>query len=72
MKDYTIRMREYFGHLLKGEDAPDWWTEGVPHLEMEDHLKERAALVKPKKDEDEKEKKEKKPEKIASGEGGSS
>jgi dipeptidyl aminopeptidase/acylaminoacyl peptidase len=45
-KDYTVRMREFFGHYLKGEPAPAWWTEGVPHLEMEEHLEERAKLVK--------------------------
>ncbi len=45
-KDYTVRMREFFDHYLKGEPAPDWWTEGVPHLEMEEHLEERAKLVK--------------------------
>jgi dipeptidyl aminopeptidase/acylaminoacyl peptidase len=44
-KDYTVRMREFFDHYLKGEPAPDWWTEGVPRLEMEEHLKERAKLV---------------------------
>jgi dipeptidyl aminopeptidase/acylaminoacyl peptidase len=63
MKDYTVRMMEYFGHLLKGAEAPEWWTEGVPHLEMEDHLKERAHLVKPRDKKDEEEQK-KKPEKI--------
>ncbi len=45
-KDYTVRMREFFGHYLKGEPAPEWWREGVPHLEMEEHLEERSKLVK--------------------------
>ena len=46
-KDYTVRMREFFGHYLKGEPAPEWWTEGVSHLDMEDHIKERIHLVQP-------------------------
>ncbi len=52
-KDYTVRMREFFDHHLKGEPAPDWWTEGVPHLEMEEHLKDRAKLVKGREEEEE-------------------
>lgn len=46
-KDYTVRMKEYFDHFLKGAPAPEWWTEGVPHLEMEDHIKARIHLVRP-------------------------
>lgn len=56
-KDYTVRMKEFFDHFLKGEPAPGWWTEGVPHLKMEDHLKERIHLVRP-------------PEAVAAGRGG--
>jgi hypothetical protein len=40
-KDYTIRMREYFDHALKGAPAPDWILNGVPRLRMEEHLKSR-------------------------------
>ncbi|MCX6544023.1 MAG: prolyl oligopeptidase family serine peptidase [Acidobacteria bacterium] len=46
-QDYTIRMKEFFDHYLMGKPAPKWMTDGVPRLEMEDHLKERAALKKP-------------------------
>jgi dipeptidyl aminopeptidase/acylaminoacyl peptidase len=46
-KDYTVRMLEFFDHYLKGAQAPEWWTDGVPHLEMEEHLKERIHLVRP-------------------------
>jgi hypothetical protein len=42
-KDYARRMREFFDHHLKGQPAPGWWTSGVSHLTIEDHLKERAA-----------------------------
>jgi dipeptidyl aminopeptidase/acylaminoacyl peptidase len=52
-KDYTVRMREYFDHFLKGAPAPDWMENGVPRLKMEEHLKSRM-------------KKEKEKEKIAS------
>jgi dipeptidyl aminopeptidase/acylaminoacyl peptidase len=51
LKDYTVRMREFFNHYLKGEPAPEWWTDGVPYLEMDDHIKERIHLVRPKKEE---------------------
>jgi dipeptidyl aminopeptidase/acylaminoacyl peptidase len=46
MQDYTLRMQEFFDHYLKGKAAPTWMTDGVPRLEMEDHLKQRAALRK--------------------------
>lgn len=29
--DYTIKMKEFFDHYLKGGPAPTWWTEGVPY-----------------------------------------
>ena len=45
-QDYTIRMKEFFDHYLKGTAAPKWMTDGVPRLEMDDHLKERAILKK--------------------------
>ncbi|HEY1186850.1 MAG TPA: prolyl oligopeptidase family serine peptidase, partial [Gemmata sp.] len=40
-KDYALRMREFFDHHLKGAPAPDWWAEGIPHLKMDEHLKNR-------------------------------
>lgn len=43
MKDYTVRMREFFDHYLKGKPAPKWWTEGVPLLKLKDELDERAV-----------------------------
>jgi dipeptidyl aminopeptidase/acylaminoacyl peptidase len=50
MKDYTVRMREFFDHHLKDADAPPWLREGVPHLKMDEHLDERGELVKPRDD----------------------
>jgi dipeptidyl aminopeptidase/acylaminoacyl peptidase len=29
--DYSIRMKEFFDHYLKGEPAPLWWSEGIPY-----------------------------------------
>lgn len=69
MKDYTIRMKEFFDHHLRGAEAPDWWAEGVPHLEMEEHLKERQELVKPKESEEEDTEKEE-PETATGGDSG--
>lgn len=40
-KDYAGRMKEFFDHHLQGKPAPGWWTDGVPHLKMDDHLKSR-------------------------------
>lgn len=42
MKDYGVRMLEFFDHFLKGKPAPDWWANGVNRLEMEKHLEKRA------------------------------
>lgn len=40
-KDYGNRMKEFFDHYLQGAPAPDWWKDGVPHLKMDEHLKNR-------------------------------
>jgi dipeptidyl aminopeptidase/acylaminoacyl peptidase len=42
MKDYTVRMKEYFDHYLMDKPAPKWLTDGVPLLKMKDHLEERT------------------------------
>jgi dipeptidyl aminopeptidase/acylaminoacyl peptidase len=41
-KDYSVRMMEFFDHHLKGAPAPDWWTEGVDHLKLSEHLDKRV------------------------------
>src|SRR5437763_14921768 len=33
MRDYTVRMKEYFDHFLMGAAAPDWMIRGVPRLQ---------------------------------------
>lgn len=45
-KDYTVRMKEFFDHYLMGKPAPAWYTEGVPYLDLKEHLKERAKDLK--------------------------
>lgn len=47
-QDYTVRMKEFFDHWLMGKPAPKWYTDGVPRLEMEEHLKQRAEERKKK------------------------
>ena len=47
-QDYTVRMKEFFDHYLMGKPAPDWWTKGVPRLEMDDHIKQRMDAQKKK------------------------
>ena len=49
-QDYTVRMKEFFDHYLMGKPAPDWWTKGVPRLEMEDHIKQRMEERKKKEE----------------------
>jgi len=44
-KDYTVRMKEFFDHHLKGLPAPDWWEQGVPYLKLKDHLRERVKAL---------------------------
>jgi hypothetical protein len=29
--DYSIRMKEFFDHYLKGAPAPEWWAKGQPY-----------------------------------------
>lgn len=48
MKDYALRMTEWFDTFLRDQEAPDWLKDGVPRLKMEDHLKNRRVMVDPK------------------------
>jgi acetyl esterase/lipase len=43
MKDYTVRMKEWFDHFLMDKPAPQWMEEGIPLLKMKDHLDERVT-----------------------------
>lgn len=44
-KDYTIRMREFFDHHLMGKPAPKWLEEGIPHLKLKEHIKEKTKEI---------------------------
>ena len=46
-KDYTVRMKEFFDSLLMGKPMAAWYKEGVPRLDMEDHLRARQQPAKP-------------------------
>ncbi len=48
-KDYTIRMREFFDHHLLGTPAPKWMTEGISHLELQDHIEDVTRKIIKKK-----------------------
>lgn len=39
-KDYSYRMLDFFNQYLKGEEAADWWKEGVDHLDLKDHIRD--------------------------------
>ena len=34
--DYSIKMKQFFDHHLKGKPAPAWMTEGVPYFKEDD------------------------------------
>ena len=64
LKDYLMRMKQYWDYHLKGAEAPQWWTEGVDYLDIKDHLKEQVKLNKrPEEKEEEKKADEGKAEK---------
>jgi hypothetical protein len=47
LRDYSVRMREFFDHHLQGAPAPDWLENGVKRLDLERHLEERARAIAP-------------------------
>lgn len=65
LKDYNFRMLEFFDHYLKGKPAPRWMKDGIPHLQLEEHLKKRGKMltIEPTKNEAPKSKPRKKPTK---------
>jgi hypothetical protein len=48
-RDYTIRMKQFFDHHLKGKDAPKWYKDGIPHLKHKEHIEELSKLQKKSK-----------------------
>jgi dipeptidyl aminopeptidase/acylaminoacyl peptidase len=45
MKDYTVRMKEFFDYELMAKEPPKWWTEGVPLLKMKDDIDQRTRQI---------------------------
>lgn len=36
LKDYTLRLWQFFDHYLRGAPAPEWMEKGIPYLEREE------------------------------------
>ncbi len=47
MKDYTVRMRQFFDHYLMDKPAPKWMEDGIPLLQMKDSLEEAGKAITP-------------------------
>jgi dienelactone hydrolase len=45
MKDYTVRMKEFFDYRLTDKEPPKWLIEGVPLLKMKDDIEERTKEI---------------------------
>jgi len=45
MKDYTVRVRQFFDHYLMDKPAPAWMENGVPLLKMKDLLDESTKTL---------------------------
>jgi len=43
MRDYSIRMMEFFDYYLKDKPAPEWWSKGIDRMDMDDHLESRIG-----------------------------
>ena len=43
-KDFQARMKQYFDHYLKGTEAPEWMTAGVPFLDKNKKTPQRRAI----------------------------
>ena len=48
-KDYILRLQDYWDHYLKGQPAAGWLENGVPRLEMDEHLREQKKRLDPPK-----------------------
>jgi dipeptidyl aminopeptidase/acylaminoacyl peptidase len=45
LKDYHVRMQEFFDHYLRSMPAPGWLTDGISHLDHEQHIKDRTKQI---------------------------
>jgi len=50
MKDYAMRQKDWFDHYLKGTPAPEWMTNGIPRIKMDEYwqqLKSQQGTIVP-------------------------
>jgi dipeptidyl aminopeptidase/acylaminoacyl peptidase len=38
--DYTLRMKAFFDHFLKGAPAPRWWSQGISRIELQAEIQD--------------------------------
>ncbi|HXT16860.1 MAG TPA: prolyl oligopeptidase family serine peptidase, partial [Gemmatimonadaceae bacterium] len=43
MKDYAMRQKDWFDHYLKGAPAPEWMTNGIPRIKMDEYWQQLKA-----------------------------
>ena len=43
MKDYAMRQKDWFDHYLKGAPAPEWMTNGIPRIKMDEYWQSLKA-----------------------------
>jgi dipeptidyl aminopeptidase/acylaminoacyl peptidase len=46
-KDYAMRQKDWFDHYLKGAPAPEWMTNGVPRIKMDEYWQQLKAQQQP-------------------------
>ena len=44
MKDFTVRMQQFFDHFLKGAPMPEWMEKGIPYLDREKEKEKIKAI----------------------------
>lgn len=42
-KDYAMRQKDWFDHYLLGKPAPDWMTNGIPRIKMDEYWQQLKA-----------------------------
>ncbi len=50
MKDYAMRQKDWFDHYLKGAPAPEWMTNGIARIKMDEYwqqLKSQQGTIVP-------------------------
>ena len=50
MKDYAMRQKDWFDHYLKGAPAPEWMSNGIARIKMDEYwqqLKSQQSTIVP-------------------------